>query len=133
MDVATAHAALQDEGDPTNWYLVGIDSSRKLEVQASGSGGLDELRRQFQNDQVQFGCCTIFALDIRNGVISRREKFIRVKFIGEDVAAMKRGRAMMVRLCIGATLWIRFCYSVILQTGGTHATQTSTTPTPNAT
>ena len=75
--VEACHAALQDQRDPTNWYCVGINSEKKLEIQGKGEGGLDELRGMFQHDQVQFGCCTIFGVDIRNGVISRREKVSR--------------------------------------------------------
>ena len=47
--VEACHAALQDQRDPTNWYCVGINSEKKLEIQGKGEGGLDELRGMFQS------------------------------------------------------------------------------------
>lgn len=75
-----------------NWMVLHYaDGKKKISVKASGSGGLTELAKQFEPDQVMFGFLRVGAED-RKAVTSTRCKSAMITWIGESVGIMKKAK-----------------------------------------
>lgn len=75
-----------------NWMvLYYTDGTKKIGVKASGTGGLSELAKVFEDDQVMFGFLRIGAED-RKAVTSTRCKSAMITWIGEGVGIMKKAK-----------------------------------------
>jgi len=83
------------KGAEQNWFLCGFapeDAKFTTVIKlGQGSGGLDELKQQFDSKQVQFAVFRVIATDdAHERVKSVRSKYVGVTFVGKDVPAMKR-------------------------------------------
>lgn len=52
-----------DTGNETAWVVTGFSDPKSLVVQASGSGGLDEVLAALKDDEVQFAGLRVTAID----------------------------------------------------------------------
>jgi len=88
-----------EEKTEADWLAIGFaeggKSRKALEVAGSGEGGRAALQAKFEAsaDQVLFAVLRAAAVDEKNGLVSKRTKFLFVKFIGDQVAAMAKARA----------------------------------------
>jgi len=77
-----------------NWVIWTIDPTDKvLKVAGSGTGGLEELNKNFTEDLVQFGALRLTGVDRRQNVTSNRAKFVGFSRIGGNVKAMVKAQA----------------------------------------
>lgn len=60
---------------------------------AEGSGGMPEFIQNLPQNDVRWGAFKVVGVDDRGNTISRRPKFIFVKYLPEGVPTMKRARA----------------------------------------
>ncbi|KXS22439.1 actin depolymerizing protein [Gonapodya prolifera JEL478] len=87
--------AIRTNEDPTNWVLVGhdADSPNVVALQATGTGGFNELRSHLKDDQVQYALLRIFVkVDL-----TTTTKFVYLYNLGERVPLMKKGRFGVVK------------------------------------
>jgi len=83
----TVRDVLSDASD-TNWLVLGYEGNAVIKVQGSGSGGLEELRGFFRDDQSQYGYLRVTTGDSE----SKRTKFAFISWCGEQVGALKRAK-----------------------------------------
>lgn len=84
-----AYNAVRTDSDDTNWLVFGYTENNKaIELQGTGSGGLEELLQQFKPDQSQYGYCALITGDEE----SKRTKFILLSWCGTGVGALKRAK-----------------------------------------
>lgn len=62
-----------------------------------GSGGVDELKQQLDDSQVQFGAFRVVGVDNRETTVSRRPKFIWFTYIGSKVSVLKKARVSVMK------------------------------------
>lgn len=76
-------------------FAEGGKSKKAFEIVASGAGGRAALEQEFTSrpDQVLFGVLRANAVDEKNGLVSKRTKFLMVKFIGDKVTGLGKARA----------------------------------------
>lgn len=72
------------------------DRSDKLQLTATGSGGLDELREHLDESKASFGYARI---QYANDKESKREKFILITWIGSSCKVMRKAK-----VCIRCSL-----------------------------
>lgn len=90
--LAEAYARVGDRDHPDNWALFSLDRSR-LEVLASGRGGLPELREALDEragDRVVFGAFQVVATDI-----VARHRLVYVQYVGPRVEAVRKTAALI--------------------------------------
>jgi hypothetical protein len=64
-----------------------------LQFDKEGSGGFPEFMENLPTDQVVWGAFLVMGVDDRGNTVSRRPKFIFVKWSPTDVPTMARARA----------------------------------------
>lgn len=88
-----------DEKTESDFLVIGFadggKSRKALEVRASGEGGRAALYKEFESNQNQvlFSVLRVAAVDEKNGLVSKRVKFMFIKFIGTDVTGLAKARA----------------------------------------
>ena len=89
MQLNAAYNDVRDDNSDTDWALVGYTSNGKaLEVRGTGSGGLDELKEGFVEDEPMFAYLRITTGDED----SIRQKFCLISWCGTKVKALKKAR-----------------------------------------
>jgi hypothetical protein len=78
--------ALKADDLPTNWLLMNI-SSNNLVLASSGSGGAVDLVANLTDDEVYYGGL--------RATVDGKIKFFHLYFVGENVPAMKKGKASL--------------------------------------
>jgi hypothetical protein len=63
------------------------------QFKSEGSGGMPEFVAQLPDDDVVWGAFKVVGVDDRGNLVSRRPKFIFVKYLPNGVPTMKRARA----------------------------------------
>jgi hypothetical protein len=88
-----AWAKCQDSNDPTNWVILSfVEGSKTDMTSACGTGGLAEFVATLQDDQIHYAAFVIYGVDERGNVTSRREKFVSVTWVGENVKVMAKSK-----------------------------------------
>ena len=88
-----AWAKCQDANDPTNWVILSfVEGSKTDMTSACGTGGLAEFVSTLQDDQIHYAAFVIYGVDERGNVTSRREKFVSVTWVGENVKVMAKSK-----------------------------------------
>ena len=81
-------SGLQSDYTDTDWCAFSYASKIKIQVEATGTGGHEELM-----DQCHPSACLFILLRFQDGdQESKRIKFVGLTFVGEDVGGMQRGR-----------------------------------------
>jgi len=82
---------------PLNWIAVSPSKKGEAELIGSGTDGITGLKATFQanEDKVVFAAIRVFGVDEKNGLVSKRAKFVYSIFIGPNCGVMKRARASM--------------------------------------
>ena len=60
---------------------------------SEGSGGMPEFISKLPTDDVVWGAFKVVGVDDRGNLVSRRPKFIFVKYLPQQAPTMKRARA----------------------------------------
>lgn len=94
-DVQAAWGRLTSDDSTTTWISCGYPeaSSTTLEFKGEGPGGMPEFLAALPTDAIIWGAFKVTGVDDRGNTISRRPKFIFVKYMPEGVPTMKRARS----------------------------------------
>jgi len=76
----------KDNGD-INWVLLGYENNKKLIVAGTGSGGINELASNLQDDQCNFGYARVVSKDDE----TTRTKFVFLTWKGDTAPVMRKG------------------------------------------
>jgi len=86
-----AYKKVADVKQPENWVVFLLDG-KTLTVKATGSGGLSELKEQFNEEAILFAALHVKAIDKQENLSSVRSKLLFITFIGAKVKALARGK-----------------------------------------
>ncbi|RYG64336.1 hypothetical protein EON64_14220 [archaeon] len=86
-DVVQAVQRLKEDSDPTNWLLMRVENNTILKLVSSGSGGVGELISNLTADDIFYGAV--------KAMVDGKVKFFHVYVVGENVAAMKKGKGSL--------------------------------------
>ncbi|PVF94100.1 actin depolymerizing protein [Serendipita vermifera] len=89
-DISQAYNDVRNDRTETNWLLLDYMDSEpnKLKVTATGNGGLTELKGHLNDSNPSFAYVRI---SYANDKESRREKFVLIVWIGENVKGIRKG------------------------------------------
>lgn len=76
-----------------NWISCGYSAKGKLEFRAEGRKGMQEFLDSLPADEISWGAFLVTGVDDRGNTISRRPKYILLKYMPETVPTMKRARS----------------------------------------
>jgi hypothetical protein len=74
-----------------NWMLVKVINSNDLALHASGTGGVNELLANINNEDIYYGFFKCFHRETDS------IKFFSLYFVGENVNGMKRGKSTLYK------------------------------------
>eukprot|EP01104_Vermistella_antarctica_P011642 TRINITY_DN3271_c0_g3_i1.p2 TRINITY_DN3271_c0_g3~~TRINITY_DN3271_c0_g3_i1.p2 ORF type:complete len:366 (+),score=129.74 TRINITY_DN3271_c0_g3_i1:1776-2873(+) len=90
-------ALTKDEFD-TNWILFGFQKGSIEPVEIGrGNGGLSEFRSKFDECNMFFGGIRIDGVDDRENVVSRRDKYAAITFVGEGVSGLQKAKVLQLK------------------------------------
>lgn len=94
-EVNAAWLRLTSDDSTVTWISCGYPegSSNTLNFNAEGSGGMPEFVASLPESEVVWGAFKVTGVDDRGNTVSRRPKFIFVKWMPESVPTMKRARS----------------------------------------
>ncbi|KAF7795662.1 hypothetical protein EIP86_006827 [Pleurotus ostreatoroseus] len=86
-----AYQDVRSDKTETNWLLLDYESDRsdKLQLTATGSGGLEELCQHLDESKASFAYARI---RYSNDKESQREKFILITWIGQSCKVMRKAK-----------------------------------------
>ncbi|KAK7678342.1 hypothetical protein QCA50_018690 [Cerrena zonata] len=89
--IEEAYQDVRSDKTETNWLLADYESDRsdKLLLTSTGTGGLDELRDQLDDNKASFAYVRV---QYANDKESKREKFILVVWIGPGCKVMRKAK-----------------------------------------
>jgi len=87
-ELKATYEEVRSDANDTNWVLYGYEGNNKIVKQAAGAGGLDELKAELKEDQVQYGYLRVVSGDSE----SKRAKFVFISWVGERVGPLKRAK-----------------------------------------
>lgn len=81
---------VRNDDTDSNWILLGfVDNTTIVTLKAKGTGNLEELIRNLNQNEIMFG-------GIRCSVTAK-VKFYHIFFVGQNVSAMKKGKSSMYK------------------------------------
>eukprot|EP00456_Euglypha_rotunda_P007157 TRINITY_DN1125_c0_g2_i11.p1 TRINITY_DN1125_c0_g2~~TRINITY_DN1125_c0_g2_i11.p1 ORF type:complete len:157 (+),score=42.56 TRINITY_DN1125_c0_g2_i11:127-597(+) len=86
-----AYKAVADLKSETNWATYELEG-KTLKNTGSGSGGLEELKKQLDESKVQFGCFQVFGVDQQENLSSKRAKLVWFTWVGGKVSVLVKAR-----------------------------------------
>jgi hypothetical protein len=95
-EVQAAWGRLTSDSSPVSWIMCGYPegNNNKIVFQKEGEGGMPEFIENLPAADIAWGAFKVMGVDDRGNTVSRRPKFIFVKYIPtEGVSTMKRARA----------------------------------------
>ncbi|KAJ2451814.1 actin binding protein [Coemansia sp. RSA 2336] len=85
-EIASTHSRILNNDSSISWALYGFDqASTALNVQAQGSGGLDELAEEFDDGKVQFAFARV------QDPNTNLAKFVFISWCGQGVPVFRKG------------------------------------------
>ncbi|KAJ2847270.1 actin binding protein, partial [Coemansia brasiliensis] len=85
-EIASTHSRILSNDNSISWALYGFDqASTALNVQAQGSGGLDELAEEFDDGKVQFAFARV------QDPNTNLSKFVFISWCGQGVPVFRKG------------------------------------------
>ncbi|QRW19347.1 cofilin/tropomyosin-type actin-binding protein [Rhizoctonia solani] len=92
-EIATAYQNVRENKSDINWLVLKYESARsdKLKLEATGTGGLAELREsgQLGDSEVVYAYVRV---SYANDKESKREKFILISWIGASAGVMRKAK-----------------------------------------
>eukprot|EP00002_Diphylleia_rotans_P035343 TRINITY_DN76_c0_g3_i1.p2 TRINITY_DN76_c0_g3~~TRINITY_DN76_c0_g3_i1.p2 ORF type:complete len:140 (-),score=36.02 TRINITY_DN76_c0_g3_i1:550-969(-) len=85
--IGPVYEDVRNDNSDTNWAVFGYEGN-SIVCTNKGTGSLNELRDQFQDDQVQFGFLRVISGDEQ----SKRAKFVFITWVGDNAPVMKKAR-----------------------------------------
>jgi len=94
--LAQAWKDMSDQKSENNWVLF-VLKDKTVSVAGQGSGGYEELIKQFDQDYVMFGALKVIGKDVRKTLEALRPKYIFFTFIGDSVSVLSRAKVSVQR------------------------------------
>jgi len=91
-----SYKSVADLKSETNWATYELDS-KTLKNTGSGSGGLEELKKQLDDSKVIFGCFQVFGVDQQENLSSKRSKLVWFTWVGSKVGVLAKARVSVQR------------------------------------
>lgn len=90
-EILAAYDAVRSDKDETNYLIISYASAvgDKLQLSATGSGGISELASKLDTSQAQYAYVRV---EYANDTESKRVKFVLVIWIGEGTKVMRKAR-----------------------------------------
>mmetsp|Transcript_16727 Transcript_16727/g.17487 ORF Transcript_16727/g.17487 Transcript_16727/m.17487 type:complete len:154 (+) Transcript_16727:31-492(+) len=94
-EVQNAWRRLTADSSPVSWIICGYPegNTNTLEFKSEGEGGMPEFIENLPEGDIVWGAFKVVGVDDRGNTVSRRPKFIFVKYLPDTVPTMKRARA----------------------------------------
>ena len=94
-EVGNAWRRLTSDDSEVSWIHCGYPEGQtnQLVFKAEGAGGMPEFVSSLPADQIIWGAFKVVGVDDRGNTVSRRPKFIFVKYLPEAVPTMRRAKA----------------------------------------
>ena len=86
--IEEAYLDVRSDTSETDWAVFGYNDAGAIEVQGTGSDGVDGMKAKFDDATSQYAYLRITSGDEE----SKRSKFVLVSWCGENVGALKRAR-----------------------------------------
>ena len=92
--VEAGWARLTDDSNAVSWIACGYEGKDlgRIVLQRECTGGMPEFIAQLPEDDVVWGVFKVVGVDDRGTTVSRRSKFIFVKYLPTAVPSIKRAR-----------------------------------------
>ena len=92
--MTNAYTRLTADGNTVSWISCGYsdDKLKQLVFKAEGAGGMPEFLDHL-GDEIVWGAFKVVGVDDRGNTVSRRPKYIFVKYTPPSTSAMKRATA----------------------------------------
>mmetsp|Transcript_7800 Transcript_7800/g.13141 ORF Transcript_7800/g.13141 Transcript_7800/m.13141 type:complete len:154 (+) Transcript_7800:66-527(+) len=91
--VQAAWERLTADNLETTWIMLKYPEKSVVAFDKEGSGGFPEFVENLPSDAVAYGAFLVMGVDDRGNTVSRRPKFIFVKWMPDTVPTMQRARA----------------------------------------
>ncbi|KAH7104925.1 cofilin/tropomyosin-type actin-binding protein [Auriculariales sp. MPI-PUGE-AT-0066] len=88
-DILAAYETVRNDKEEMNWLLISYTSGSKVELTATGSGGLAELAEKLDPKQAQYAYARV---EYANDSESTRVKFVFITWLGEQCPVMRKAR-----------------------------------------
>lgn len=85
--ISCAWENLRSDSTDCNWILLFLNTPSVVAVRGTGDGGVPEFISNLNDDEILFGAIRL--------VIEGQVKFFHVFFVGQNVGAMKKGKASL--------------------------------------
>lgn len=94
-EVNNAWQRLVDDNSTVSWIILGYPEGKTdtLVFKSEGPGGMPEFISNLPADDIVWGAFKVVGVDDRGNTISRRPKYIFIKYLPTTVPTMKRARA----------------------------------------
>jgi len=94
-EVSAAWTRLTSDSSGVSWIACGYPegSSTQMIFKAEGPGGLPEFCAILNDSDIVWGAFKVVGVDDRGNLVSRRPKYVFVKYVPEGVTGMKRAKA----------------------------------------
>ena len=95
-EVNDAWSRLVSDDSDVSWIMCGSKEGEKekiLHFLKEGNGGMPEFIASLPEDDIVWGGFKVMGVDDRGNTVSRRPKFVSVKYLPTTVPTMKRARA----------------------------------------
>lgn len=86
--IADAYAAVRNDNDSTTWVVLGYSTGDKLQVEATGTGGVDELSPLFKDNACQYAYLRVTTGDAE----SKRAKFVFISWTGPSAGVLRKAK-----------------------------------------
>jgi len=87
-DVKEAYEQVRSNNDPTNWLLAHYVDNNTIGLQGTGTGGVQELQSQLEDNGCQYG---FFRVDYEDDG-TQRTKFAMLHWAGPDAPVMRKAK-----------------------------------------
>ncbi|ORY49288.1 hypothetical protein BCR35DRAFT_310807 [Leucosporidium creatinivorum] len=89
--IREAYDDVRSDKSTTNWLVLDYDGDKsdKLKLTGSGSGGLDELKKELSDDRASFAYARV---TYANDKESTRDKFVFITYSGANVKVMRKAK-----------------------------------------
>jgi len=86
--ITEAYQSVRKEGGQHDFLVLGYDGNTRIKVDAVGSGGIDALASNLNEDACQYGYARVTYQDDE----TKRTKFIFLSWAGEKSSILRRGK-----------------------------------------
>lgn len=84
-ELLVEYKKVMDINNPINWLICGYSQGSDLKITATGDGGLEELKDEFEGSKIQYAFCRVVE------PLSSLSRFILISWCGDGVQTSRKG------------------------------------------